>query len=396
MNEITILGPRMPIVLLTTDHDVARTAPIERRISNVIPNVVKINAIEDVTREIAKAGGEITYVLFLAPANDVSYIDHVVRIAEKYKDRIFFIVVSEDISGSDYKRLIRTGGAEWVSSNANPQEIIDITKRQHVDPRTETEGHSRPTLISFLPSAGGVGNSTLAVEVAIQLIKSKATTKHRVCLVDLDFQTSHVCDYLDIQPRLQIEEISGTPERLDNQLFNVFVSRHSGGLDVFASPRSKFNVCDLNFAALDALFELFSLHYDLVLIDFPAIWYSWTPKILAASQGTVVTGINSIPGLRQIAETLTAIRGSEGLSTEKICVAVNKCERGAFGRVLRRQHVDSILKREKIFYVRNEPMTLESINTGTPIALSGPRRAFSKDIASITNFCTALKTEKPA
>ena len=383
----------MPIVLLTTDHDAARTAPIERRISNVIPNVVKINAIEDVTREIAKANGEITYVLFLAPANDVSYIDHVVRIAEKYKDRIFFIVVSEDISGSDYKRLIRTGGAEWVSSNANPQEIIDITKRRGLEPQTGTEERSRPTLISFLPSAGGVGNSTLAVEVAIQLIKSKMTAKQRICLVDLDFQTSHVCEYLDIQPRLQIEEISNTPERLDNQLFDVFVSHHGSGLDVFASPRSKFDVCDLNFAALDGLFELFSIHYDWILIDFPAIWYSWTPKILAASQGTVVTGINSIPGLRQVAEALTAIRNSEGSSTE-ICVAMNKCERGAFGRVLRRQHVESILKHEKISYVRDEPMTLESINTGTPIALSGPRRAFSKDIASITNFCTALKTEK--
>jgi Flp pilus assembly CpaE family ATPase len=149
----------------------------------------------------------------------------------------------------------------------------------------------------------------------------------------------------------------------------------------------------LNFAALDGLFELFSIHYDWILIDFPAIWYSWTPKILAASQGTIVTGINSIPGLRQVAETLTAIRNSEGSSTE-ISVAMNKCERGAFGRVLRRQHVESILKREKIFYIRNEPMSLESINTGTPIALSGPRRAFSKDIASITNFCAALKTEK--
>ena len=36
-----------------------------------------------------------------------------------------------------------------------------------------------------------------------------------VCLIDLDFQSSNVCDYLDIEPRLQIREISADPDRLD-------------------------------------------------------------------------------------------------------------------------------------------------------------------------------------
>ena len=37
-------------------------------------------------------------------------------------------------------------------------------------------------------------------------------------MVDLDFQTSHLCDYLDSEPRLQIDELSNAPERLDDQL----------------------------------------------------------------------------------------------------------------------------------------------------------------------------------
>jgi pilus assembly protein CpaE len=383
----------MPIVLLSTDNDAARTAPIEERISDAIPNVVKIRAIEDITCEIAKGGDEITYVLFLAPANDVNYIDHVIRIAEKYRDSIFFIVISEDISGNDYKRLIRTGGAEWVSSNANPREIVDITNRQRAGTNTASEQRNKPSLISFVPSAGGVGNSTLAVEVAVHLTKSKAGAKQRVCLLDLDFQTSHVCDYLDIQPRLQIEEISNNPERLDNHLFEVFVSHHSSGIDVFASPRSKFDPCRLNFLALDGLFEMFSARYDLILIDFSTSWSSWTPKILAASQAVVVTGINSIPGLRQIGETLAVIRDLVEVPIE-LRVAINRCELGAFGRVVRRQHVERILQNESIFYVRNDPMILEAINTGTPSAISGPRRKFSKDIAKIARFCQTLQREQ--
>jgi Flp pilus assembly CpaE family ATPase len=134
---------------------------------------------------------------------------------------------------------------------------------------------------------------------------------------------------------------------------------------------------------------LISTRYDLILIDFPVNWYSWTPKIIAASSGIIVSGVNSIPGLRQIAEVLTTLRATSDVFGE-IRVAINNCERGLFGRVARRQHVESVLPGEQIFYIRNDPAALESINTGMPLALSNSRRSINNDIARITTFCTGL------
>jgi pilus assembly protein CpaE len=361
----------------------------------LLPDVIKTKNLENITREISGRDSELMHVIFLAPSNDASYVDLLVRTAEKYRQRIFFILVSDEISGSDYKRLLRSGGADWVSADASAQEILDIIVRRPAASEAAVTGNARPILVSFIPSAGGVGNSTLAIEVAIQLRRGKATADRRVCLVDLDFQTSHICDYLDIEPRLHIEEISANPKRLDSQLFEVFVTHHSSGVDVFASPRSKFDICGLDFAALDELFGLISTRYDLILIDFPVNWYSWTPKIIAASSGIIVSGANSIPGLRQIAEALTSLRATTDLFGE-IRVAVNNCERGLFGKVARRQHVESVLPGEQIIYVRNDPAALESINTGMPMALSNSRRGISKDIAKITGFCTGLTSPSTA
>jgi len=360
-----------------------------------MPDVVKIRNLKNIAREIPFGGKELMYVLFLAPSQDTAYVDILVRIADNYRKRIFFIVISDEISGNDYKRLVRSGGADWVSSKAAAQEILDIIVRRRAGSEVTSEEEARPVLVSFVPSAGGVGNSTLAIETAIQLKRSKATASRRVCIVDLDFQTSHVCDYLDIEPRLQIQEISSTPERLDSQLFKVFISHHSSGVDVFASPRDKFDTCRLDFAALDALFGMISSHYDLILIDLPVNWFSWTSKIISASAGIVVTGLNSIPGLRQTAEALTTVRATTDVSGE-IRVVVNNCERGLFGRVTRRQHVESVLKHEQIIFVRNDPAALESINAGTPIALNNSRRKISKDIAGITAFCAGLKSSPAA
>jgi pilus assembly protein CpaE len=385
----------MPIYLINAHADVEKSVPLERKIRSLLPNLIKSNNLETITREMSAGDHELVHVIFLAPSNDATYVDLLVRTTETYRRRIFFILVSDEISGSDYKRLMRSGGADWVSANAPAQEILDIVVRPTAGSDVAVSERTRPILVSFVPSAGGVGNSTLAVEVAMQLRKTKATANRRICLVDLDFQTSHVCDYLDIEPRLHIEEISANPKRLDSQLFEVFVTHHSSGVDVFASPRSKFDTCGLDFAALDALFGLISTRYDLIIIDFPVNWYSWTTKVMAASSGIIVSGVNSIPGLRQIAEALTALRATTDVFGE-LRVAINNCERGLFGRVARRQHVKSVLPGEQIFYVRNDPAVLESINTGMPMALSGSRRRIGKDIAKITEFCSGLTSPSAA
>src|SRR6202030_2728363 len=132
----------------------------------------------------------------------------------------------------DYKRLVRTGGADWVSASAIPQEILDIMSRQPAAGQARPARRAQPVVASVAPSAGGVGNTTLALEMSAHLTTSKATANRRICIVDLDFQGSHVCDYLDIEPRLQIQEIADRPERLDAHLFSIFVSRHASGLDV--------------------------------------------------------------------------------------------------------------------------------------------------------------------
>jgi pilus assembly protein CpaE len=385
----------MPIYLLNANTDVEKAAQVEQKIRETMPEVIKIKDLENIAREIKWGDKELMYVLFLAPSGNTGYIDVLVRIAETYRKRIFFIVISDEISGNDYKRLVRSDGADWVSANAAAQEILDIIVRRRAGSEVRSEEGPNPVLVSFVPSAGGVGNSMLAIETAIELRKAKATAGRRVCLIDLDFQTSHVCDYLDIEARLQIQEISINPERLDSQLFDVFVSHHDSGLDVFASPRSKFDTGGLDFSALDALFGMISGRYDLILIDLPVNWFSWTSKIIAASGGIIVTGQNSIPGLRQIAETLTTVRQTSDIFGE-IRVVVNKCERGLFGRVARRQHVQSILKHEKILYVRKDDAALESINTGVPMALGASRRKISQDILDITTFCTGLQSSPAA
>ncbi len=389
----------MPVYLWNIDLDVQKAKAIESRLRKVVPDLVVISTMEEAVSAPARKSGGQSYVLVAAPSHDRRVFAKLTDIASRFRDQFFFILISDEIAIPDYKAVVRTGGADWVSTSAEPQEILDIIARRQARTPAETRTGGSPerksAVIAFVPSAGGVGNTTLAVEAGVHLKTSKATRERGICLVDLDFQSSNVCDYLDIEPRLQIAEISANPERLDAQLFDIFVSRHASGLDVFAAPRTKFEYCDLDVSALDTLFSIASARYDLILIDVPATWFSWTSKIIAASDAALVTGVNTVPSLRQTVETLAAIREISH-APGSVAVAVNRCQRRILGGIARRHHVETTLGREQIFYVGEEPMALESLNTGVPMALNKSYRAIGKDIAALAGFCAGVRSTRIA
>jgi pilus assembly protein CpaE len=387
----------MPIYMWSADLDVDKTKAIEFRLRKAVPNLVTISSMDDVFSAPARGSSGHTYVLVVAPSRDRPAFAKLIDIASRYRDQLFIILISDEISIVDYKAVMGSGGADWVSTNANPQEILDIISRRQA--RTMVEARPggllgrKSVAISFVPSAGGVGNSTLAIETGVHLKTNKASRDRNICLVDLDFQSSNVCDYLDIEPRLQIQEISADPERLDAQLFDIFISHHTSGLDVFAAPRTKFEYCDLDVSALDTLFIIASTHYDLMLIDLPVTWFAWTSKIIAASDAVLVTGVNTVPGLRQTVETLAAVRETPH-APDQIAVAINRCQRRLVGGIVRRHHVETTLGREQVFYVGEEPMAMESINVGTPMALNKNYRAIGKDVAALAGFCANVKSAR--
>ena len=378
----------MPAYLLTvSDGDQV----IEQNIRSVIPDIIHVGSTNEIAADLARKPDEQAYVVIIARTRDKGRFDHIIDLASRHRDRMFFILVSDEISASEYKTLVRTEGADWVSASADPKEVVEIIARKEKE--GDSEGNSvgptrrRAAVISLVPSAGGVGNATLAVEIGVYLKTNKPTKERNICIVDLDFQSSHICDHLDIEARFQIDEISSNPERLDSQLFDIFISRHSTGLHVFAAPRRRFDVCNLNLSALDSFFSMVSARYDLILIDLPTTWFAWTPQIIAVSDGVLVTGSNTVPGLRQSAEKLAAVRE---IARGQVATVINRCERRLFGSIARRQHVESAIGRESVFYVAEEPMALQSANTGAPMAMTRSYRAIGKDIAAIAGFCARV------
>jgi Flp pilus assembly CpaE family ATPase len=325
----------MAVFLLHGNATGAEQQHIRDVLKKSIPELIDVVSLTAMLESAAKIKKDERSVgIALLPLGNDHTLDQLVQFVDQHRDEIFLILIGGEISASAYKRLIRSGAAEWTSAKSDLNEVLDIIARRRYVDVTESGlqrgvGH-RPVTISFIPSAGGVGNTTLAIEAAAYLKSDRATRHRNICLVDLDFQTSHLCDYLDSEPRLQIAELSSAPERLDEHLFESFRTRHSSGLDLFAAPRSKFSFEDLDIHAVDALLSMIASRYHFIFIDCPVTWLSWTPQIIAASEGVVITGINTIPCLRQVTETLAVVRSS-GSAALQIAIA-SDCSLSQIGR----------------------------------------------------------------
>lgn len=359
------------------------------RLHELIPELRDIKGIDEIATEINRQAAETQIVIFVSPDISAAGLDNLINISERYRERVFFILVSNEISATDYKRLMRSGGADWLAAQGSLAELQEIISSRLSPPpgSVEQKHNGKPTIVSFMPCRGGVGNTTVALEIALNIKLAKKTRSWRVCYIDLDFQTSHVCDYLDIEPRLRIQEIFDRPDRLDNKLFEAFVSKHSSGLEVLASPRSTLDPCATNVVALDALMDLILNNYDFVVIDLPPLWFAWTAPTIENSDAVVVTGINTVPCLHQLRATLDAVLA---VKTSHVIVAINRIARGLFGGIKRNSHIRTVLPDKNIFYIQEDSRAIDRVNTGTPAMLDS-NSSLKNDITKLSAYCVKLK-----
>jgi pilus assembly protein CpaE len=254
-------------------------------------------------------------------------------------------------------------------------------------------------IYTFLPAAGGVGVTTLAIQTSLSLLGGKGNAAS-VCLVDLDFQHGACADYLDLEPRLDLSEIEPRPERLDRHLLEVMLSHHASGLAVIAAPNRPAEMRSFDPLVVTRLLDLVSANFDYVVIDMPRTWFSWTDNILQGSNKLFIVSEMTVPGLRLAKQLLSAIRErlGEGCNPQ---VLVNRFEQRMFTPGLRRADIEKALGPAFAGAIPNNyRIVREAIDRGIPLEDVKPGNnvaaAMKKLIIPQTVLKAAKKQKAPA
>ena len=255
--------------------------------------------------------------------------------------------------------------ADFLVKPVSPVELVRACARVAKTPATSETTEAQ--IFTFLPAVGGAGVTTLAVQTAMLLLNSGARGKSSTCLVDLDFQHGACADYLDIEPRLNLNEIEPRPERLDRQLLEVMLSQHPSGLAVIAAPNRPAEMRSFDPDVVTRLLDLVSSHFDYVVFDMPRTWFSWTDSVLLGSNRLFIVSETTVPGLRQAKQLVDAIRERLGDGPQPQ-VIINRFVAKMFSSSLRRADIEQAIGDAFLACIPNDyALVREAIDRGVPL-----------------------------
>jgi len=217
------------------------------------------------------------------------------------------VAVTQTFDAAVARTLVQMRVADFLVKPVAPVDLVRACARV-AKVQTASNEPTEAQIYSFLPSAGGVGVTTLAVQTAMLLLANAPRGKSSTCLVDLDFQHGAVADYLDLEPRLNLTEIEPRPDRLDRQLLEVMMSYHASGLAVVAAPNRPAEMRSFDPDVVTRLLDLVSTNFDYVVFDMPRTWFSWTDSVLLGSNKLFIVSETTVPGLRHAKHLVAAIK----------------------------------------------------------------------------------------
>lgn len=311
------------------------------------------------------------------------------RLVGRMGARPSVVVVTQAFNETVARQLLQVRVADFLIKPVTPIDLVRACAR--VTQASQTSETKEAQIYTFLPGAGGVGVTTLAIQTALLLLRNSQRNGGSTCLVDLDFQHGACADYLDLEPRLDLDEIEPRPERLDGQLLEVMLSHHASGLAVIAAPHRPAEMRSFDPDVVTRLLDLVSTRFDYVVIDTPRTWFSWTDNVLIGSNRLFIVTESTVPGLRNAKQLVTAIneRLGDGVQPQ---VIVNRFEQRVFGAGLRRTDLNKALGGTLVGTIPNNyALVREAIDRGVPLEDVKPRNSVTLELKKLIEPVTPKK-----
>jgi len=243
-------------------------------------------------------------------------------------------------------------------------------------------GPSEASVIAVFSPKGGVGRTTIAVNLAV----AAATLGKKVALVDASFQFGDVGVLLNLNPRnksigdLATELQTGEAESLD-----TFMITHSSGVRVLLAPPSPEQAELIGPLAVKKVLQRLRLDHELVVVDCPSSFNE--PTLAVLDEADVILTllsleITSVKNMRLFLEVSEQL----GYTDDKIRLVLNRADSTLGIRVADVEH--SIGRKVDHTIVSDGRSVVYALNRGVPFFLSNREAQVSQDILRLAQAIT--------
>ncbi len=255
---------------------------------------------------------------------------------------------------------MRCGVQDFLSKPIDAK-VLQETLSRFLQEHRPAEKRGQEKLIVVMGAKGGVGCTTLAVNLGVQL--SNFARKHTL-LLDLAHPLGMAHLMLDLHPRFGVRDAVENLDRLDGHFFGGLLTRHKTGLEILGGATHPEEWQRIPVASLERVVNVAQAGFDTVLIDYGAQFSSdWSP-VLRLARMILLTAESNVPALWTLERRLSALTGL-GVESERVRIVINRWRRGDEDAL---KSVEKTIKRPIFFCMPNDFRQVSTaVNLGTPL-----------------------------
>jgi pilus assembly protein CpaE len=218
---------------------------------------------------------------------------------------------------------MRSGVQDFIAKPVQEGSLRDLLQRLSTDVQGK-DIVSNDKLIVIMGAKGGVGATTVAVNLGVQLA---SFAKKRTALLDFARPLGNAHLLLDLHLRFGLRDTVANLDRLDSHFFAGLLTEHKTKLELLGGVTQPEEWQDIDVNRLDRVVNVAQNSFDVVLVDMGSQFsFEWN-AILRMARLILIVAEANVPALWTLERRLLALKGF-GIDQARARVIINRWHKG--------------------------------------------------------------------
>lgn len=258
---------------------------------------------------------------------DISGVDMPVtlvnELAEVCEPGVSVVAIGRQNDVGLYRDLMQAGLTEYIVKPVTPQLLGKALSTRSGPGEVSPINQKLATVVAFIGARGGVGTTTLAVNLAWYLANRQ---NRRVAVLDLDVQNGDCALELNLKPTPGLREALTNPVRVDAVFLDRAMAVQGERLFVLSSEEPLRDDIQFSAEAVETLIGLLRTQVHYVVVDVPRIPAAAYRQALALADVRIIVADQTVHAVRDAVRLRTML--GEGEIGHRNLIVVNRAGEG--------------------------------------------------------------------
>lgn len=270
------------------------------------------------------------------------------------------------------------GADDYMAKPFERQELVyriqSLLRRYDQAGPRPPDGPARGRIIALFGTKGGVGKTTLAVNLAVAL---QTRAHKKVALLDEDLYFGDVGLYLNLAPTRTMMDLIHRLDEVDSEMAEQLFLSHSSGVRVMLSPTNPETAERITAAEMNRMLDLVAPLFDYVIVDCQPSYDDPTLAVLEQADVILLVVKPEVGPLKNMGVFLN-LADRLHLPSEKIHIVLNRARTRSGIEV---DEIERSFRRPVAFSLTSGGRAVVvSANRGVPLVTEQPNHPVSQQI----------------